>query len=52
MSPPERKRPALADRPLRNYTDTSQFNGHRRQDGYTAPAAEDRANIDVLSTTR
>ena len=49
MRPPERKRPALADRPLRNYTAAPKSNGHRRQDGYAAPTAEDRADAAVLA---
>jgi hypothetical protein len=44
-----RKRPALPGRPLRNYTDAAKSNGHRRQDGYAAPTAEDRADTAVLA---
>ncbi|MGH3637329.1 MAG: DUF6011 domain-containing protein [Mycobacterium sp.] len=43
-----RKRPALTDRPIPNYTDTAKFTAHRRQDGFTAPTPADRADIDVL----
>jgi len=44
-----RKRPAPTDRPLRNHTNRAQSNGHRRQDGYQAPAVEDRADLPALA---
>jgi len=50
MPPKTRKsRSAGTDRPLRNYTNTAQSNGHRRQDGYAAPSAEDRADLAALA---
>jgi hypothetical protein len=43
-------RPALPqNRPIRNHTYAGQSNGHRRQDGYAAPDAEDRADAAVLA---
>jgi hypothetical protein len=44
-----RKRPALPGRPLRDTTSSAKSNGHRRQDGYAAPSAEDRADAAVLA---
>jgi hypothetical protein len=51
MSPPrQRKRPAPPqNRPLRNTTSAAKSNGHRRQDGYAAPTAEDRREAAVLA---
>jgi hypothetical protein len=43
-----RKRPAATDRPFRDTTSAAKSNGYRRQDGYAAPTADDRADIDVL----
>jgi hypothetical protein len=47
--PKTRKRPAQPDRPSRNHTNTPQSNGHRRQDGYASPTAEDRREAAVLA---
>jgi hypothetical protein len=44
-----RNRPPPTERPLRNYTNTDKSNGHRRQDGYAAPTAEDRREAAVLA---
>jgi hypothetical protein len=47
-----RKRPAPTDRPPRNYIDAAQSNGHRRQDGYAAPTAEDRAEAAAVAAVQ
>jgi hypothetical protein len=45
-----RKRPAPPQsRPSRNHTNGRHFTAHRRQDGYAAPDAEDRADLAVLA---
>lgn len=45
-----RKRPAPPDRPSRNNTTSgTQFIAHRRQDGYAAPTAQDRAQAAGLA---
>ena len=50
MPPKTRKRPAPPqNRPPRNHTNTANLNGHRRQDGYAAPTAEDRREAAVLA---
>ena len=50
MPPKTRKRPAPPQtRPPRNHTNSAYLNGHRRQDGYAAPTAEDRREAAVLA---
>jgi hypothetical protein len=50
MPPETRKsRSTLTDRPLHNHTNTPQSNGHRRQDGYAAPSAQDRREAALLA---
>jgi hypothetical protein len=44
-----RKRPAPTDRPPRNDTNSHKFIAHRRQDGYAAPDADDRADAAVVA---
>jgi len=44
-----RKRPARQNRPSRIARDAAQSNVHRRQDGYAAPDAEDRADTAVIA---
>jgi hypothetical protein len=47
--PPNRIEPAVAGRPFpKNTIDIAHLNGHRRQDGYAAPDAEDRADEALL----
>lgn len=44
-----RKRPAPPQsRPIPNTTDAAKITAYRRQDGYTAPTADDRADAAVL----
>lgn len=45
---PTRKRPGAPARPLRDTTSASESNG-RRQDGYAAPDADDRADAAALA---
>jgi hypothetical protein len=46
----QRKRPAPPqNRPSRNNPNAGHFTAHRRQDGYTAPTPEGRADLAVLA---
>jgi hypothetical protein len=45
---PQRERPAPKNRPSRDATSANQLTQHRRQDGYAAPTAQDRAEQRVL----
>lgn len=49
----KRKRPVPPqDRPSRNHTDAAKPTGHRPEDGYTAPAPDDRLDARVLDDAR
>ena len=48
--PHKRRGPARHGQPSpKNTTSTAQFNGHRRQDGYAAPTAEERREAALLA---
>lgn len=50
MMPHRRKGPVRQDRPSsKTNTYAAKSNGHRRQDGYAAPTAEDRADLAALA---